>query len=389
MSLLVQGARATARGWWLALALLGAAGCSQDAATPEEDDGAQGGKTDTPDDAPEDACAKRRADALEGNQAVFTPDAVRWSCADVEGVNTNNQDDRGQEYCEPFAVVRLPEQAPFTVGQITKVEPDATGILRVETTPQNFALTDDQIAWLEDNEDEVVAQCVFTSWHQDVPGPVPACDTGACPEVLGLPVDEAVFRMKLPSNSNLAASALVADCLQIPTPGDESNPDDPRHSDFYRACLVVASTYGTQWRRSDPAVCAAAARLAECGCSLPDNADVATSLVPRQPVEQPDGSQAVTLRGFPLGAWSGLGRLPAGCKHVDLGDGSQTVVACDVTALDLIDHEADLKRHCIEAYGAEVVVYVPIPKEQISCDPASSASPYADSCGEMPWVVER
>src|SRR5687767_5108716 len=45
-----------------------------------------------------DHCEARRADALESAQKAYTPDNIRWACSDVEGVNTNMRDDRGQEY---------------------------------------------------------------------------------------------------------------------------------------------------------------------------------------------------------------------------------------------------------------------------------------------------
>ncbi len=387
----------------LAALLTAAAACGDTATEPatnpgdNQDDVNNGGKTDLPDDAPEDSCTKRRADALQGNEAVFTKDAVRWACADVEGVNNNNQDDRGQEYCEFFAVVQPPPEfegdpmpAPITVGRIESIEEDNLGRLFVNTTELGIEWTDDQIFHLEDYEDEVFGQCIFTSWHQGTPGPVPACDSPeGCPNVLGVEVNEDVFSMKLPTNSNEAAAALVDDCLAAFVPeGDPANPDDPLHSDFYRGCMITAEVYGTEWRRSDPAICAAIMRLGECGCSLPDNADVATSLVPPQPIVSDDGSQEVTFRGFPLGTWAGLDSLPAGCRHVDLGDGSQTVVACDLTSADLIDHSADLKRRCLEKYGDNVVVHVPVPSELITCQPPADGT-YAGTCSETPWIVDN
>ena len=353
-----------------------------------------GGKTDTPDDTPEDACTKRRADALYGNQALFTPEMVRWSVSDVEGVNNNNQDDRGQEYCEFFAVVHLPPEVEGgerpeaqTLGRIVGFEQDATGFDRLVTTDLGYELTDDQIFHLEDYEDDTFGTCVFTSWHSDVKGPVPACDGAACPDVLGLPVDADVFRMKLGTNSNEAASALLDDCLNTDAKlGDPANADDPLHSDFYRGCIATAELYGTEWRRSDPAVCAAAVRLRECGCSLPDGADLATTLIPPQPHDGDEGE--VALRGFPLGSWSGFDKLPPGCSYVNLGDDSQTVVTCKLSSADIIDHSRDLKRRCIDKYGTDLVVQVPIPQGAVSCDPPEGG-PYADTCTDTPWVVTQ
>ncbi len=383
---------------WRAISLmvcLGLCACGGDAAKEEPVAGNNGGgKTDTPDDSPEDSCTKRRADALYGNQALFTAEMVRWSVSDVEGVNNNNQDDRGQEYCEFFAMVHLPAEVedgerpgPQTLGRILGFEEDATGFERLVTTDLGYELTDDQIFYIEDYEDETFGTCVFTSWHSDVKGPVPACDGGECPEVLGVPVDADVFRMKLGTNSNEAASALLADCLHSdPIVGDPANDEDPLHSDFYRGCIATANLYGTEWRRSDPAVCAAAVRMRECGCSLADGADLASTLIPPQPHDGDEGE--VEFRGFPLGSWSGFDKLPPGCSYVNLGDSSQTVVTCALSGADVIDHASDLKRRCIDKYGNDLVVQVPIPQGAVTCDPPEDGA-YTDTCTDTPWVVTQ
>src|SRR5689334_18767463 len=49
-------------------------------------------------------CQDRSSAVLRTDQPAFTPNAIRWSCSDVAGVNNNNNDDRGQEYCEYFAM---------------------------------------------------------------------------------------------------------------------------------------------------------------------------------------------------------------------------------------------------------------------------------------------
>jgi len=352
-----------------------------------------GGKTDTPADGTDLACLKREADAFAGNQSLFTEAAIRWSCADVEGVNNNTQDDRGQEYCEFFAIVQPPPElegsevwpAPVDLGRIRSAEPREDGSLAIEVTDLSIDLGDDQIYYLEDHPDAVLGQCVFTAWHSDVSGALGACgDGGPCDEVLGTLVTAERFRMKLPVNSNAAARDLVSQCLTVTDPGDPDDPHDPRHSAFFRGCALTAELFGTEWRRSDPAVCAAATRMAECGCGLPGEADVAAALVPPQPDDGDEG--AVTLRGFPLGGWAGPDKLPAGCHRIDLGDGSQTLVGCDLTAADLLDHSGDLKRRCVEKYAGDVVVYVPIPADRITCDPDPDAA-FADACTETPWVI--
>src|SRR5678809_908511 len=35
-----------------------------------------------------DHCEARKADAIDSAQKAFTPNNIRWACADVEGVNT-------------------------------------------------------------------------------------------------------------------------------------------------------------------------------------------------------------------------------------------------------------------------------------------------------------
>jgi len=379
--------------WGLSvLGMLGLAAC----ATDDPGTGGQGGKTDLPTDTPTDSCTKRKADALEGNVSMFASDAIRWACADVEGVNTNNQDDRGQEYCEYFAVLQLPPEveggdapAPITPGRITSVETSDIGQQYVTTDSPGVELTDDQIFFMEDYPSEVVGQCVFTSWHMDIMPEVPACESAdGCPTVQGVPVTGETFRMRLPANANEAASALVADCMNgTPSYGDAEDAEDPLHSDFYRGCLMVSELYGTEWRRSDPAVCAAAMRLTECGCGLPEGGHVPTALIPAQPVTDTEGNESITLRGFPLGGWAGLDTVPPGCRQVELGDNSQTIVTCDLTGADVLNGATDLKRKCTEKYGKDVVVYVPIPQGALTC--SGGDGPYADTCSAEPWVVTQ
>src|SRR5262245_49302743 len=54
-------------------------------------------------------CTDRKSDALSSAQKAFTQNAIRWACSDVKGVTVEGgQDDRGQEYCEYYAVVAAP-----------------------------------------------------------------------------------------------------------------------------------------------------------------------------------------------------------------------------------------------------------------------------------------
>jgi hypothetical protein len=328
---------------------------------------------------------------LNSAQKHFTETAIRWACADVEGVNTVGRDDRGQEYCEYFSVVQAPpvdgseegeRPAPVALGQN---QPDGT------VSGLKIDLNDDQIFYLEDHPDEVMGQCVFTTWHQDIPDKLAVCEDETClnADLMGLPLNADHFRMKVSFNSNLAASALMRDCIRAGIPsGDADNPEDPLHSDFFRGCMVTAQLYGTQWRRSDPQVCAAAIRMVECGCGLPDGADVPTSLIPpREDQVDADGNPALTLRGFALGTWSDPKSLPLGCRFVETGEQGQNIVSCDLTAADLLVSTDDPKGKCRDKYGDNVVVHVPIPENVITCTPPAEG--LYNMCLATPWVVEN
>ena len=382
----------------IALGLLVGCGNDDEATTPgTEVAGPGGGKFDTPAGklSPEEFCHMRRADALDGANRFFTEEYVKWPCKDVDGVNTKNKDDRGQEYCEYFAVVKLPEEVSdgraVTLGQNIKTGGDDWDL---DVTALALSLTEDQSFYLEDHGDEIVGQCIFTSWHQDTDGPLPVCgdDDANCPSHYGVPLDAANFQMKVPFNSNSAAAALVNDCIAtserpeiVP---DADDLDDPLWDDFFRGCMLAHHTYQTEWRSSDTAVCAAAMRLKECGCSLPDNADVGKSLVPPQPVEDADGNERVTLRGFPLGTWSAADALPVGCRYVDIGEATQAIVSCDLTGTDLLKRPEDPKETCREKYGNNVVIHVPVPGHLVTCNPPEGGM-HAGSCSATPWLVSK
>jgi hypothetical protein len=345
-----------------ALALAAACASDEDGTDPD----CTGAKCDIPEGEDADLCELRRADAYNDNQIAFTEPFLRWSCNDVDGVTA---EDRGQEYCEYFAIAQLP---PANDGE----DPPAPAILGRNlgadytsgTTEPSIDLTYDQVTALEEDASAVVAQCVFTTWNSDIPGPVPSCSEESCPEVLGVPIEEENFRMKFDVNSMDAAQVLVEDCLVA----DESGVDDA----FTRGCLLNAEINDTAFRKSDTTVCAAAVRLAECACE-PDGEETFAELV--SPYER---------RGFLLGTWSSVSGLPAGCRFAELGDDSQTVVTCDLTASDVLDYSLDLKGRCQTKYADNVVVHVPMPRpEAVSCSPTSSASAYADTCTDVPWVL--
>src|SRR5688572_6858155 len=190
-----------------AIILFGVVVACTSADSPDIDDCANG-HCDLPDDPAEVSCSMRRSDAFNENRYAFDESFLRWSCADVAGVTA---EDRGQEYCEYFAIAQLPETETAATVFGKNLGPDST----YGTTPEAVELTPPQIAALEADETAVVGQCVFTSWNSDIPGPVPACDAGECPSVLGVPVDEANFRMTFDVNSADAAQILVEDCLRV------------------------------------------------------------------------------------------------------------------------------------------------------------------------------
>lgn len=360
-------------------------------------------------------CEARRADALESSQVAFVPDAIRWACADVDGVNTNNQDDRGQEYCEYYAVIQPPPTEEG--GELPPPVDLGRKLNNSSSTPLSLELTDDQLFALEDELDAVVGQCIFTSWHQDVPGPLPVCDGGTCPNLslpanavvpswmadnpeIAVPLSANFMQMKVTINSNFAAVDLVEKCMAPVSQGDPEVANDPLHDPYMRGCMGAFSLFGTEWRRSDPTICTAAMRLSECGCGVDTDADgvadltidpedqasrfeVARALIP----EQPNADGDVTLRGFKLGTWSDPSGLPAGCHYVDIGEDTQAVVACDLTAGDVIASQSDPKERCREKYGDDVVVHIPVPTAAIVCTPPEENA-YSDTCGTYPWVLD-
>jgi hypothetical protein len=336
---------------------------------------------DQPDFDPVDACLERRDDALAGARSSYTEAAIRWSCADVEGVTTEHRDDRGEEYCEYFAVVVPPPASP---GSIT---PPAALLGRSDGRPDALTLTEYQRELLDERPGEVVGHCVFTSWFGDVPGPVPACsDPAHCPTLHGIRLTAADFRMQQGFNELEDAVALLRDCMdpvkrgellaQLPFPGAD---ELARSSDYFRGCMLDTRLYNTGWRRSDPTICAAFLRVAECRCSLDGASDLVTALLPPQPRDGQPGP--VTLRGFPLGSWDDLHGLPPGCRHVDLGDGSQTVVTCPLKAADVLGAASDLKESCRRKYAEEIVVHIPLAGRSFTCGDAA--------CPARPWAVDN
>ena len=357
------------------LALVATASCGE---VDSKSDCLDSFKCDIPDGPAENLCVERRLDAFNENQYAYQPDGVRWSCADVAGVSGT---DRGQEYCEYFAMVQLPTDAPvdppIVLGR--NLGEDYT----FGTTEERLELTFDELLALEADESAIVGQCIFTSWNSDIEGPVAACadpQEDRCPTVFGLPVDEEIFRMKFEVNSADAAQVLVEDCMDgEPTTGDFAVANDPLHDDFFRSCMLNDKLNKTAFRKSDTTMCSAAVRLSECGCSPvdPETLEIAEFISP------------FNRMGFALGTWSNPFDLPAGCNYLDDGEGSDTLVRCDLSAAEVIRGAYDLKGLCMQKYGDNVVVHVSLPPaESLSCDPSTSSSPYADTCSDTPWVLE-
>jgi hypothetical protein len=200
------------------------------------------------------------------------------------------------------------------------------------------------------------------------------------------------LRMKVSFNSNGAASDLAERCMTDPLAGDSSDTTDPLNDNYTRGCMKAFELFQTEWRRSDSAVCVAGGRLVECGCGVDTDGDgiaditdpkeISLALIPRQPL----ASGETTLRGFPLGTWTGADELPSGCHYANTGDASQTLVTCDLTATDVLAGAADVKERCRAKYGNNVVVHVPIPAAAVVCSPPEGGQ-YSATCGDIPWVV--
>ena len=324
---------------------------------PADDTDCSDGHCDLPKDPQEVSCTRRRTDAFNANRLQFNDGFLRWSCNDVQGVTL---DDRGQEYCEYFAIAKPDDAAaPLVLGK-NKGETSAYG-----TTDATVTLSAQQVTGLEADTTKVVGQCVFTSWNSDLDMPVTA------DPVLGVPVAAEPFRMTFRVNSTAAAQKLVDQCFVQDAPGGELRDDD-----FLRGCLLDADINRTEFRKSDTTICSSMMRLAECGCTTTGTETPLDELV------SPNDK-----RGFVLGTWTGIDKLPPSCHYIELGDGSNTVVGCDLTAGDLLAGAADVRAYCQDKYADNVVVHVPIPKANVTCDPETSYSPYAATCTATPWVL--
>lgn len=331
---------------------------------------------EAPEDFPQDIveqCEDRRADAFVKDRPAFSREHLRWSCRDVPDTHP---DDRGQEYCEYFAVVQGPNWEESEVLGMYVGEGGEEGV-----TPTRLDLSYEDIDALEADPEAIVGQCVFSSWNGDVALPDEyACDEETCPgeALFDIPLaDEYFFRMKLEANTYEAAEALVVDCMDyVAGEGDPDDPADRYHDDFLRACELNHGINETEYRKSDNTVCASAMRLSECGCFL----------TLRDAEFGPGLSQKGEL-GFPLGSWESPDALPPGCRYQELTPGAKQLVTCELTALEVLDNAMELKSYCAEKYADDVVVHVPVPADAVRCEPSLEDEPYAHTCTDEPWVV--
>ncbi len=371
----------------LALATFTLVGCATaDAANSEA--GCEGAKCDTPNDPPEESCSKRQAEVINSSNRGYTPKGIRWACADVEGVNANGRDDRGQEYCEYYAIVELPNGESVDLGR-----PTGSGVTSLSVCVEGdegddcrATITEDELFDLEDTPDKIVGACMFNSWHADVDEPYANCrsEDDCDAKVFGFPLTADNARMKVGFNSNAAAADLVEKCFDlgglVPEP-DFDNPDDPNNEPFFRGCMATNGLFGTEWRRSDPSICAAVNRLSECGCTAPGvetPTDLGRAVIPR-----PDAGEEL-FRGFALGTWDDQTGLPPGCRYADVGEDSRTAVVCDLTATDLLSSLNDPKEACRAIYGGNVVVHIDLPGEALTCD---EKDVFGNECGNQPWNI--
>jgi hypothetical protein len=413
----------------ITLASLFAAAAAACTANPMSQQDCSTGQCDTPKGPLDQLCKNSRVNAMDSNRPQFTPNGVRWSCKDVNGVSasSNTSDDRGQEYCEYFTLLHtagVPSiimdatnnpvfcdaNTPCASGTcdpnisscVTATTVDtsqAASVLGKNTngstvTPLDPTLSAGQLAWLSQNPSQKVGTCVFTSWHADIDRTISSTET-----IEGYGLNDTtpsssnlLFRMDVGFNSNGAAQQLVSDCLK---PGNAKITDG-----YTRGCFMTGSV-GLPWRKSDPSVCTMAMRIAECGCTVTPNDGTNTKL---DLSNANDLARAQDLfvpkarRGFTLGTWDGVGLLPTGCRYVRTGDttsltvdgrqvddpnADQTIVACDLKGSHITQATAkDPKEACRVTYGDEVVVHVRVPTPTMATVSCDMTQP---KCAGVPW----
>jgi hypothetical protein len=464
---------------WLLVASLavGSGACGGAGAGGDGNNGKADDPTDSETYCAEQACADRLADSQARD--FMQRDVIRWQCGDVPGVtgpgaagstvdcaqfddgvkagdikvaiqchnetpgcalndveafNAGNfkavscvavppADDRGQEYCEYFAIIDgtkiAPQAAGADVWRKQVVLGRTTDVANGAPYGFDFAtLGADQVSWLEDEEqpDAVVGSCVFTSWHRELSAP----SRGAPVAIHGVPVTYENFHMFGPFNSNGAANKLVLDGLKWIAPAAQkrmaSGQPAAQHP-YWATCMGMTECRdnndpnnkcggGVEWRVSDPTIASATAALATCGCfvQLPDGTKVtdaqtiANAVIPAQgrypaPINFA-GVKVDFLRGFRLGTWTNPNGLPLGCRYVehDAANGladTHTIVQCDISAGDLANttNAGELKEFCRRTYGGDVIVHIPLPADLIKCEPAADAPAWCST--DTPWSFDN
>jgi hypothetical protein len=411
------------------------AACSSE--SRESRDPCEDGKCDLPTGTVKEMCTNARVPAMDNARPHFTEGGVRWSCRDVNGVTANGdeEDDRGQEYCEYFTMLHtdgIPEvitneQGPVfcdestpcqagscnteifscvtgtTVDTSDKADVLGKNIEGSSVTPLDPKLTAGQLEWLTQNPTQKVGECVFTSWHADITRkPTGTTKVGGYTLNSKTPGSTSpLFRMAVGFNSNGAAQTLVEDCLH--------SGDDKIKDGFMRGCDNCGDLNGgcVPWRKSDPSVCTMAMRVAECGCEV----SVKTSTGGTKKLDLAKASDLALAkelfvptgrRGFALGTWDGVDKLPVGCRYIETGDAKsikingvtipdpmagQTIVACDLNASHITSATSkDPKEACRTTYGDEVVVHVRAPGPEIAELKCDTTKP---SCEGAVWDFEK
>jgi hypothetical protein len=317
----------------------------------------------------EPACEERKREAFNPNRGSFQHDFMRWSCADVDG---RHPTERGQEYCEYFAIVQLPD-GKGNLGDAHVLGLNQGEDLEDGQTPFGVELEQSDVDNLDADPYSVVGQCVFTSWNGDI-------EAERLPEreIQGVPLGADVFRMKYFANTVSAAQCLIEECLEYLPPHDEAaSAGISLDDDFTRGCFLNSFRNETQDRKSDSIICSSAMRLAECGCGLTTGGQFSEALSPAD------------VLGFRLGSWEDDDAAFGPCEFVDLGDGQHNVVTCPLTAHEVLNHAAELKAYCQDTYADEIVVHVDVAAQAVLCTPDPEIEPYATTCSSTPWVVQE
>jgi hypothetical protein len=370
-------------------------------------------------------CKQRREEAEISTERAFLRNSLRWSCADVKSVDASGRDDRGQESCEYYAAVQLPPRNPplagteadlpkvVTPGRATSNEVDKLALDR---------LSEHQAAVLAKDKNQIVGQCIFTSWAKDNSSNFPKCATGegaGCATLpilkeetaqkLGarkgnftsaLPLTPEFFRMKAGFNSTNAAIDLSDHALTNPN----STVAGPHEGHFDRVCMHMFKEFASHWRKFDTIVGAAMMRMAECGCGLDvtkadgsKGQDGIVDIKLGQKVQNYEKMAHALFpsdrRGLLLGGWNENNptKLPKGCRFVpetgEAGDKARTLVTCGIPAGVVLKKSDDLKEWCRTKYAKNIVVHLPIPAEALVCTPPGTRRGTKESCGTQPWVL--